>query len=113
LLTLDRIKAAINASLAAVVVRSRPDSKDLKADAVLNQEAASADLVQSRADSVRADTWLRRIIVYFLCVLIALVVLVTILQILRNQTLSFSTSVAPGGILTALVGGLVWMLRRP
>jgi hypothetical protein len=114
LLSLDRIKSAITVSLAAVKRRSGPDSKDIKAEEVLKQEAANADLINSKAESIRSDTRLRRFIVYFLCCLIALVCFVIILQTLGvlNLVSGIPAVAAPGGALTVLIGALIWMLRR-
>jgi hypothetical protein len=119
LFSLDRIRSAIQQSLAGVASRSVPDKLDLKADAVLKQEAANADLLHSQAASIRTDTGLRRFIVYLIGCLVAIVVVyflvITSLQILGiiKELPLMSAFFAPGGVLAALVAALVWMLRRP
>ena len=116
--SLDRIIAAVQASLISVTGRSKPDAKDIKADAVLTQEAANADLTNSRAEGTRIDTRLRILIVYILGGSVALLVVLLIVFItlqmegfLKDMSLVAVFSAA-GGIITILVGGLVWMLKR-
>jgi hypothetical protein len=119
LFSLEHIKSAIRSSLGAIISHHLPDNLDAKAKSVLDQEKSNADLVQSRSDSIKEDTKLRKLIVYFLGFMVVVVVTyflaITSLKIfgIVAEVSWMSGIVAPGGILTVLVGGLVWMLKRP